>query len=140
MYEDSGGYLPGRDGLCVSDTTTWEWRNRCIPTLSDIRGTSKIVVRQHQPNIGLLVDYMIRMQQRASRFGAYNWRDLGDPHNEGTFVWFYRIGGEISYVPIVCEWLLATRANDGNTEMDWAKLPEMIDSLELFVSYRTLCQ
>ncbi len=140
MCEDSDGYLPGREGLSVSDTTTWEWRNRCISILSDIRGTLKDVAHQHQPNIGFLVDYMIRMQQRASRFGAYNWRYLGDPRDEGTYFWFYRIGGEISYVPIVREWLLATRANDRNTYMDWSKLPEMIDSMELFVSYRTPSQ
>ncbi len=86
MYEYSDGYLPSREGLCAPDTTTWEWRNRCISTLSDIRGTTQDVACQRQPNIGLLVDDLIRMQQRASRFVAYNWRNLGDPSNEGTYV------------------------------------------------------
>ena len=86
MYEYSDGYLPSREGLCAPDTTTWEWRNRCVSTLSHIRGTTQDVAFQHQPKIGLLVDDLICTQQSASRFVAYNWQNLRDPSNEGTSV------------------------------------------------------
>ena len=94
-------------------------------------------IRTEQPNVGLLADYMIRIQQLSLRFGSYHWRGLGDPRYDGTAVWLYRIKSDVTYVRLVSDWLRDVTKDIQEARMDWKHLPLMNDRSELFVACRT---
>ncbi len=52
-YENEYGHLLGLEHLSVANTTTWEWRTRCMPSLCNICGTDLKNNRVEQPNIEL---------------------------------------------------------------------------------------